>query len=259
MARKRTNTDSTRAVLYLRVSTQEQARDDAHGLQLQEAAARAVCAARGLRVVAVHSDIGISGTVPVAQRAGLQAAMAACGNGGAGWLVVYAQDRLARSSGVFDAIRAAAQAGGYRLLSATDGRVLTDAEDELSGDAMAFVASIERKLIARRLSAGRAARGAVDGAGSGKLPFGYTWHGTEIVAEPEQAQAVAELLALHSTGASLAQIAAHLNTLGYTAPAGGAWTRSSVQGVLRNATTYRTGVRFWNDTAAQVRYPVLAR
>jgi len=47
-------------VIYLRVSTEEQARD-AHGLESQEAACRAFCRERGWIVLKVFSDAGVSG------------------------------------------------------------------------------------------------------------------------------------------------------------------------------------------------------
>jgi len=59
MARSKTDT-STDAVLYLRVSTQEQAREGI-SLAAQEARLRAYCELRGLRVVEVVIDAGVSG------------------------------------------------------------------------------------------------------------------------------------------------------------------------------------------------------
>ena len=52
--------ESTKAIAYLRVSTEEQARD-AYGLESQEKACRQLCDERGWKLREVFKDAGISG------------------------------------------------------------------------------------------------------------------------------------------------------------------------------------------------------
>jgi DNA invertase Pin-like site-specific DNA recombinase len=63
------------AIIYLRMSTDEQA-ESGLGLEAQEATARKWCEAKGRKVVAVHRDEGVSGTVPADKRSGLTSALA---------------------------------------------------------------------------------------------------------------------------------------------------------------------------------------
>ena len=96
-ARRTTNADTLPAadlavVGYLRVSTEDQ-----HlGPEAQRAAVLAWAGRNGARVVAWHTDHGVSGAAPLAQRPALLAAVAALAAGEAAALVVAKRDRLAR-------------------------------------------------------------------------------------------------------------------------------------------------------------------
>jgi site-specific DNA recombinase len=59
-----TITEATTAVVYLRVSTEEQARD-AYGLESQEKACREFCQKRGWTVREIFRDAGVSGWADV--------------------------------------------------------------------------------------------------------------------------------------------------------------------------------------------------
>src|SRR3954452_17299763 len=83
-----------KAVVYLRVSTDEQAADG-NSLASQEARCRALCTARGLTIAAVYVDAGKSGGT--LERDGLSELRATIRAGQAGVVVVYAVDRLSRS------------------------------------------------------------------------------------------------------------------------------------------------------------------
>src|SRR5262245_57091471 len=59
----------SRAVAYVRVSTEEQAREGV-SLDAQEARLRAYCAAAGLELVTLVREEGVSGSIPLAERPG---------------------------------------------------------------------------------------------------------------------------------------------------------------------------------------------
>jgi predicted site-specific integrase-resolvase len=85
-------TDATKAVAYIRVSTEEQ-----HlGPEAQLAAIELWASRQGVTVVAVHRDLGVSGATPLADCKGLMAALEDIKVHGAGLLVVAKRDRLAR-------------------------------------------------------------------------------------------------------------------------------------------------------------------
>ncbi len=95
MSRRKPTTTPTAAVIYLRVSTDEQARSGL-GIEAQEAACRAFCARQGLAVAAVHADEGLSGRLRLDERPGLVAAVEAHRATGA-IIIVHSISRLARS------------------------------------------------------------------------------------------------------------------------------------------------------------------
>lgn len=126
-------------------------------------------------------------------------------------------------------------------------------------DVMALVASIERKLIAKRLYGGRRERSKRDGRGSGRLPFGYLRleDGT-ISADEKAAGIIRRLLALCDSGLTYQATANQLNTEGFTTPRNGrAWTVGHVKSIERKRELYATGLRSWGGVEAGERWPAL--
>jgi len=113
----------------------------------------------GHRLVALHRDEGISGTVEIDGREGLTEALAAIRFNGAQGLVVTTLDRLARSLTVQEAILAQVWSAGGKVFATDDGEVLADDPDDPARtfirQVMGAVGQLERGLIARRLRRGR--------------------------------------------------------------------------------------------------------
>src|SRR5947208_1855188 len=107
--------DPAVVVAYVRTSSAEQGK--AFGPDAQRAAMRRFAKGEGLTLAAeVHEDI--PGTVPAADRPGLQDAIALAYQYGASAVVVAERSRLARDEFVaFDAVRAL-RAAGLRVLYA---------------------------------------------------------------------------------------------------------------------------------------------
>ena len=113
----RTGTRRTRtegAIAYLRVSTDEQAVSGL-GLAAQESAIRAECARRGLTVLAVYTDAGLS--AKNLDRRALAQALEALDHGEASVLMVAKLDRLTRSVHDATGLMAAAERSGWGLVA----------------------------------------------------------------------------------------------------------------------------------------------
>jgi DNA invertase Pin-like site-specific DNA recombinase len=212
-----------RAVIYLRVSTDEQA-ESGLGLEAQEARCRTACATRGWDIVEVIIDAGVSGTVAPEKREGLARALAMLEapkrSRTADVLVVSKLDRLARSA--FDTLwlRRQSEQVGWALLILDPEIDTTHAAGKFQLTVMAGVAELERDLIAQRTRdalAAKKARGA-------RL-------GRPVTLPPELR---ARIGVLRSAGVSLAQIADTLNTDDVRQGNGAMWTKSAVQKVLRS-------------------------
>ncbi|MFZ1475680.1 MAG: recombinase family protein [Anaerolineae bacterium] len=254
--RKTTSKTTNRVVIYLRVSGEEQVKHG-HGLDAQLDACQTYAKTAGFTVVEVCRDEGISGTKPVSARPGLARAITLCELNQADVILIYAQDRLARAAAVFEAVRDRAIKAHFRIITARDGQDLTTEENEIPGDVQALVVSLERKMIARRLYAGRRERSKRDGLGSGFVPFGYHLQDDAIAVHPDQADTIRRLFALRDAGMTYAATAKALNDDGMTTPAGKDWTTSTVQGIERNRTLYQTGARSWGNVTAAQPWPAI--
>lgn len=248
-----------RAIISLRVSTEEQARPDHYGLPSQEADCRTYCEKMAYELVVVKTDPGISATKPAEKRPGLLAALTMCEKGEADVIVFGKQDRMARKSAVFDAIRDRARKGGYRLEVADTGMDLSAEENDIPAEIGSFVSVIDRLLIAKRLRGGRRERSKRDGRGSGPLPWGYIEDEAFSVGIDKGAQKTIQTLLRLREHRTYQATANELNKRGYRTATGKKWTTGSVQTVERNRELYTTGVRRWNGITAEKRWPVLVK
>jgi site-specific DNA recombinase len=248
----------SRAIIYLRVSTDEQVKHGS-GLDAQLALCQSYCVSRDYTVVAIMRDEGISGRKHVANRPGLRDAQVYGELGTADVLVCYAQDRLARGAAVFEQIYNHAKQYSYRLETARDQQNLMAAENELPADIQAFMAQFEAKLIAKRLYGGRKERSKRDGTGSGPLPWGYRRQhkAAPIEVDPDAQPAIQMLLRLRERGYTYQKVADALNAAGYSTQRGKAWTTGLVLKVEQNADLYRTGRRVWHGIVAKEQWPVV--
>lgn len=141
---------------YLRCSTEEQA-DSGAGLAAQEAAIRAECERRGLSLLAMHTDAGVSGNSLV--RPALTAALEDLDHGRGDVLMVAKLDRLTRSVHDATGLMMRSEKGGWGLV-ALDAPVDTTTP---AGRAMAQILSVfaelERRLIGERTKAALAIKG----------------------------------------------------------------------------------------------------
>jgi DNA invertase Pin-like site-specific DNA recombinase len=104
-----------RAIIYLRVSTDEQA-ESGLGLDAQLASAMKKAKEIGAGPILTFSDPGISGSTPIDKRPGLSQALATIGKGDI--LIVAKRDRLSRSLPIAIAIEELLKTRKANLLSA---------------------------------------------------------------------------------------------------------------------------------------------
>jgi len=155
--------DPTRAVGYVRVSTEEQ-----HlGPEAQRAAISLWAQRAGVAVVAWHAETGVSGARELDGRPALMAALADLAAHRAGVLAVARRDRLARDVVVAATIERAALGRGARVVSA-DGVGNGDTPaDQFMRTILDGAAAYERELIrARTRAALRAKRAKGERAGN---------------------------------------------------------------------------------------------
>lgn len=238
-------------VVYVRVSTDEQARE---GLSLEVQRARCLDYARalGLEVVGVFEDAGRSGRS--LERPGVQAALAAAIEQRAA-LLVYALDRLTRSVRDLGALLEEVQGGVLELVSVTDNLNTSSAAGRLVVHVLGAVAQWQREAGNERVK-DALAHARASGARLGALPLGLKRgsdrdaHGRLVIElEPEGAALQTRIVELSRrwrrdrvgearprfAWGALAAIAEQLNREGVTTARGARWRAESVRRVLATA------------------------
>lgn len=229
----------TRAAIYLRVSTDEQA-ISGFGLDVQRERCRAMATVKDWSIVETFADEGISGTKEATNRPGLAALLQAAADGSIDAVIVLALDRLGRKTRiVLDLIEQLSDAG-IVLVSCKESLDTTTPQGQFVLTMFAALAQLERDTIVERTTAGRNERGKRDGERGGRMPFGYVRTEAGIVVDDHAAQLVRWIFQQKQRGGSLRSIAAGLTG---PSPQGGQWRGSSVAAVLANEAAYLGGRR----------------
>jgi len=223
-AKRARQSDPSKAIGYVRVSTDEQSLSP----EAQIERLSLWCTENGIELVAVFSDIGVSGAAPIDKRPGLLSALDALASHRAGALLVAKRDRLARDVMVCALVERLCERTGARVLSADGTGNEQTPEGMLLRGLVDLFAMYERALIRSRTAAALAVKRS-RGERTGQIPYGYRLaaDGVHLETDPDE-QAICEQIGeLRSLGLSLAQIAERLN--GASVPARGArWYPMSV-------------------------------
>lgn len=228
------NTRPMIAALYCRVSTDEQA---AHGVSLaaQEAACLAYCARAGLRVAQVIRDEGESSSTPLLLRPAGARLMELIAAGELRAVVAASQSRLFRDEA--EAFRMAGAFGdaGVSLHIIDKGGLV----DIASADGL-FVYGVTALVDAREVRKLRErVRDAMQHiADTGRFPcstvYGYKREDKRLVVMPAEAAIIREATARLLSGETARAIALDLEQRNVPTKRGGAWTSTSLLGILRN-------------------------
>ncbi len=228
MPRRIHRSTNSRAIGYIRVSTDEQAL----GPEAQREALRRWCATNGAELVATFEDLGVSGGLELDKRPGLLRALDALKANSATVLLVAKRDRLARDVLVAAMVNRLAEKAGAQILSA-DGTGNGDGPEALlMRNIVNAFAEYERALIRARTRAALAVK-CGKGERTGAVPFGYRLAADGLHLEPLAAEQniITAIRRLRSDGLSIRGIAHRLNLDGIAAR-GSRWHPTSVARVL---------------------------
>ena len=232
---------------YVRVSTQEQSVSGL-GLEAQTQSIRAHVAAHGGALAQLHTDAGLSGTLPPSKRPGLARLLVELERAPRGktTLLVCRLDRLGRSAREVLNLEYELRRRGVRLESITEALDSTSPAGRAYLSLLATFAEFEAGLAAERTTAAMRASVTKDGArvgGPTPLGYGVDQQGSYVVVEAE-AMVVCELFAAFLLTKSFAASARALNDRCLFGRAGVPWSHVTVADVVRRAEVYR-GVRLW--------------
>ena len=249
-----------RTIIYRRVSTDDQAKDDLASFPEQERQCRAYAADLHRVVDHLWDDDGVSGR----DESRLERLAAWCeghrrADGDRGLIIALKRDRWARF--VHDANASAyfeyrMRRAGWDVAFALERKTGNKTADAITASLHTSMASAESEEKARRASVGMLAQARV-GHWQGRAPFGYALavdgkHRKLVDGDPGDVATVRRIFARFTAGATLQAIAAELNATKVPGPFDqhpshtwrfesrrppcGRWTSSAVRSILGNPT-----------------------
>lgn len=213
-----------RAVGYIRVSTQDQAREG-FSLEAQRAKITAWCQLNDYALVEIFEDAGISGA-SMDKRDGLSAALLATGKNMT--LVCYSFSRLARSIRDMYEIADRLKRRRANLASITERVDTSTAAGRMFFGFLSLMSEFERDQVGERTKMVLAHKKA-KGEKYGPVPFGYQEIEGRLIEVQSEALAVVAIIGMRQSGLSYHQIADRLNADGITGKRGGQWHASTVR------------------------------
>ena len=223
---------TTRAVAYLRVSTERQA-DHGVSLAAQRAKVEAYAALFDLDLVAVEVDAGAS--AKSLARPALDRALGMLRDGKADALLVVKLDRLTRSvRDLCELVDRYFRDGRYALMSVTEQIDTRSASGRLVLNILAVIGQWEREQVGERTAmAMRHLRDEGRYTG-GAAPYGYALanDGATLVALPNEQAVIARARAFRAAGASLRAISASLAEAGRLARSGRPFDAKAIANML---------------------------
>jgi DNA invertase Pin-like site-specific DNA recombinase len=235
MARTTRSTETTKAVGYIRVSTDKQA-DHGVSLEAQQAKLTAYAALYDIALVDIIVDAGAS--AKSLNREGLQRALGMLRKGQANALLVAKLDRLTRSVrdlGIL--VEDYFSSDDITLLSVADSIDTRSSAGRLVLNVLASVSQWEREAIGERTTEALAHKKAKGEKLGGDVPYGYTLaaDGKTLVEDAGEQALLGAIRDVRSRGLSQRAIVAELARKGFTTRKGTPLGLTQVQRIMEQA------------------------
>jgi site-specific DNA recombinase len=219
-----------RAAVYIRVSTEDQAREG-YSLGAQKERLMAYCEAQGWDVAGVYEDDGHSGrnTRRPAYRVMLEERDK--------WdlLLVMKMDRIHRNSKNFMIMMEDLEKWGKKFTSMNESLDTSTAVGRFVVDIIQRIAQLESEQIGERTYMGMRQKAE---SGSGltgfNVPYGYHFVNGKLVQSPEEAAIVRGVFDSYLAGETMSWIAWDLNRAEVRTKMNGQWSKWSISRMLHN-------------------------
>ena len=231
------------AVGYIRVSTENQAKDDKYGIESQKSAILTYADKNDYCIVDWKID-EISGTADDRPAFNQILSGDVIMNPPIEAVIAFKTDRIARDTKLYFYYLYVLEKRNIKLLSTQEEFVEGNEFANIYRSLMLFVAEQERKNIALRTSRGRSTKAQCGGYSGGRAPFGYMVSNGKLIINDQERPIVEYIFREHKKGVPMLTIAERLNDMGYKSRKGGRIYDNNVRSILKNEKTYRGYYRY---------------
>jgi DNA invertase Pin-like site-specific DNA recombinase len=224
------NSPIKRAVVYIRVSTEDQA-EHGYSLKAQENRLRSYCNAREWEIVNVYIDDGYSGRN--IDRPSYSAMLKERDN----WdiLVVMKMDRIHRNSKNFTTMMDQLKAWGKEFISMQESFDTSTAMGRFVMDIIQRIAQLESEQISERVKLGLRQKAEENTGYLGfNIPYGYDYNDGELKINPTEAIVVKDIFSNYYNGSTIQKIVDELNSAEIPTKFNRRWAKATVLAILRN-------------------------
>jgi len=221
-----------KAVGYVRVSTQDQAREGV-SIDNQIEKIKAYAAFNGINELEIISDAGKS--AKTLSRPGMQQILSLCKSKSIEHVIVYKLDRLTRSTkDLLSLVEDVFQKNGIQFHSLNEKIDTSSAMGKFFLTIMGAMAEMERGLISERTIDALSYKKA-NGERLGAPALGFRVENKEAIVDDEEIGTYNYILELRSQGLSLQEIVDRLDAEGRRTKRGGRWYRKTVANILKRS------------------------
>ena len=220
----------TKAIGYVRVSTQEQA-THGYSLDAQIDKIKAYASLYDIDLIDIVIDGGVS--AKSLNREGLQNVLQMLDSGKADAVIIFKLDRLTRSVTDWNTL-IADYFTKHALLSVSDQIDTRTAAGRLCLNVLMSVAQWEREAIGERTSTALRQKQS-QGQHVGSPAYGYEMLDKQLVKVASEYEAIALVKEMKANGCTLQQIADELNAQNIKTKRGGSWYPTTVKNILGRA------------------------
>jgi DNA invertase Pin-like site-specific DNA recombinase len=229
--------EGTRGAAYVRVSSLDQTENTS--LDAQEEQVRAYAQLKGIELIEVFRDPGVSGGKPLAKRPAGRCLVGLIAQGKVNCVILPKLDRGFRSASDCLNVIEQWQSKGISLHIVDLGGNSVDTTSPAGKfmiSVLAAAAEMERAMIQERCNNGRKVRKAA-GQRVGEVPFGWDLaeDGKTLLPNEREQEAIRLVISMHADRQSLRSIARALDQKGIASKKGGRWTHRQVSSILRQA------------------------
>lgn len=234
------------AIGYIRVSTEQQAKDDKYGIDAQKQAILLYANNNGYNVVDWKID-SVSGAED--DRPALNEILYGDNimNPPYEAVIIFKNDRIARDTKLYFYYLYTLEKRNIKLLSTREVFAEGDEFANIYRALLQFVAEQERKNIALRTSKGRSIKAQCGGYSGGRCPYGYKVESGRLIINDKERPIVEYVDKRLRENVPMLTIAGELNDLGYRTRKGTKFQNTTVRSIANNHRFYEGYYKYGKD------------